>query len=63
MIKLQIYQFPFFGKFTELLVNSNLLAALLIAASKLFFFYNFKVFILSIHNSIHVQRDCDGFLS
>jgi hypothetical protein len=37
MIKLQIYHFPFFGEFAELLANSNLLAALLNVASKIFF--------------------------
>ena len=60
MIKLQIYQFPFFGEFAELLANSNLLAALLNAASK-FFFHNSYYFILLIHNSIHVQRDYGVF--
>jgi hypothetical protein len=63
MIKLQIYQFPFFGEFAEILANSKLLAALLNVPSKFFFFHNLYVFILLIHNSIHVQRDCDGFLS
>jgi len=37
MIKLQIYQFPYFGEFAEILENSSLLDALLNAASKIFF--------------------------
>ncbi len=37
MIKLQIYHFPFFGEFAELLANPNLLAALLNTAIKFFF--------------------------
>jgi hypothetical protein len=46
MIKLQIYQFPFFGEFAEILANSKLLAALLKAASNNFFFttYMFSFF-------------------
>ena len=36
MIKLQIYQFTFFGKFAELLAYSKLLAALLNAASNFY---------------------------
>ena len=60
MIKLQIYQFPFFGEFAELLANSNLLPVLLNEASKIFFL-NSKFFILLIYNSIHVQRDYGVF--